>query len=106
MLFYDVNEPTTKDGKDILKELAAVLTYTGATAMVNGFRDAEEDEGMDQARVDAISKYLVAQGVDPAKFQVIARGTPPKINETDDGSSGRRVEIFIQPPPQSKDEPL
>jgi outer membrane protein OmpA-like peptidoglycan-associated protein len=98
MLFYEFNSPTTIDGKDILKELAAVLLFTGATAMVNGFRDGAEEEGMDQARVDEIRKFLIAQGVEPSRFQVLARGVAPMISATDDGAASRRVEVFIQPP--------
>ncbi len=97
MLFYDFNTSTADDEK-ILKEVAAVLLFTDATAMVNGFRDAAEDEGLDQARVDEMREFLTAQGVDPSQFQIMARGVAPVISATDDGTTSRRVEVFIQPP--------
>jgi outer membrane protein OmpA-like peptidoglycan-associated protein len=98
MLFYDFNAATADDGKDLLKELAAVLKLTGATATINGFRDAAEDDELDQARLEEIQTFLIAQGVDSSKFQVLARGVAPAISVTDDGVASRRVEVFIQPP--------
>ena len=86
-----------------LHALAANLSkYPNTELLIVGHTDsqgtADYNQGLSQRRAQAVSDYLVSQGVNPARLRTAGRGEaePLASNATDAGrQENRRVEIAI-----------
>ena len=90
---------------DVLNSVAIVLAEFNKTLVdVTGHTDSDGSDGynrdLSERRAGAVAEYLVAQGNNPKRFQVLGMGQnePVAANTTAEGrAQNRRVEIRIVP---------
>ena len=90
---------------DVLNSVAIVLAEFNKTLVdVTGHTDSDGSEGYNQdlseRRAGSVAQYLVSQGNNPQRFQVLGMGEaePVASNASADGKAlNRRVEIEIVP---------
>ena len=94
----------TPEVLDYLQRLADRMKTTGQRIRLIGHTDnsgtAEYNMELGQARADAIKKFLVDKGIDPAQITTESRGEsqPEATNETLEGRhENRRVEVRLLP---------
>jgi len=103
---FDTDQSAVKPQfHDTLDSVAIVLREFDRTMIdVTGHTDStgspQHNQGLSQARAVSVADYLVAQGNNPQRFQVIGMGQndPIATNATVEGrAQNRRVEIKIVP---------
>lgn len=97
MLFFEKDGVEAEGGEEVLREVAAAMKVYNLKAVVKGFRGADEAPEMDDERVAAVVKYLEGVKIAPEAVTQQVLGVPALLNAEDDGSAGRRVEIFLAP---------
>ena len=104
-VLFDVNSNSLRStSRDTLREIASVFNrYTDTSVIVEGHADSTGDtshnQNLSERRAEAVSSYLVDQGV--ARSRISARGvgesSPRATNDTAEGRQlNRRVEIRVR----------
>jgi len=90
------------DRAELDKTAAKLNSDSKYHAVIHGHTDnvgdPEANKRLAQKRANAVKKYLVEQGVDPAKLEIIAEGegNPIADNDTEEGrEKNRRVEVLL-----------
>ena len=104
LLFETGSATLTRDATGRLSAVADALRGDPGTAIqVQGFTDSTGSDarnlGLSGARAEAVSRYLIGQGVDPARLDAAGFGASRAIadNDTREGRAlNRRVELQIR----------
>lgn len=112
-VFFDTNKADVKGtSAETLDKLAGIFKeYPKSNILVEGHTDSAGSEeynlALSQRRAESVTKYLVAQGINPSRFSTKWYGEtqPRATNETSEGKAkNRRVELAIVASDELKDE--
>lgn len=112
-VFFDTNKADVKGtSAETLDKLAGIFKeYPKSNILVEGHTDTAGSEeynlALSQRRAESVTKYLVAQGINPSRFSTKWYGEtqPRATNETSEGKAkNRRVELAIVASDELKDE--
>jgi outer membrane protein OmpA-like peptidoglycan-associated protein len=103
-ILFDFDSSTLRqDGYDDLRKLARILNRDeDTTIMIVGHTDSRGDENynlrLSERRAQSASTFLVSQGLDSSRIEIVGRGEyePISENESDAGrQKNRRIEVAI-----------
>lgn len=100
------------EAQDQLTKVAAYLKNSPRPITIEGYTDshgsAKKNQALSEARAQAVSDFLTAQGVPAERVQVVGKGasSPIASNATTSGrAQNRRVEIVLQQAPATAGSP-
>ena len=106
VLFASGKAELLPEAQDRLSQVATFLKGSPRPVLVEGYTDShgsqKKNQALSEKRAQAVSDYLVAQGVPADRLQAVGKGesSPIASNSTSSGrSENRRVEIVLQKGP-------
>ena len=102
IIYFDFDQDTIRpDAREVLMTHAARLTKSGASAVLEGHADErgtrEYNMALGERRAKAVRDFLVIQGVDRAKLEVVSYGEErPADTGTDETAMAKNRRVIVK----------